>query len=136
MDRDYEEYFILTEMLEETDWALEGECNDIDCDKYMHKNLLKKKYKPVLEHNFSCLNKLKKEKTTILRLLSQKKFKKYRYTRCNVCKKYIDRLYSKNTIVSFTRQSKENKNWNEWKGIWSHNRCKSKVEIPNGWKRF
>jgi len=81
-----EEYYFLTEKLEEIDWALKGQCNDIDCNKYIYKDLLKKKYKPVLNHKFSCMNKLKKEKSVILGLLSQKRFNEYRYIRCSVCK--------------------------------------------------
>ena len=87
-----EEYYVLTEKLEEIGWALDGQCNDIDCDKYMYKDLLKKRYKPVLEHNFSCIKKLKNDKQTILRILSQNKYKKYRYIKCTVCKNHIDKL--------------------------------------------
>lgn len=74
-----EEYYILTDKLEEIEWSLEGKCNDIDCDKYMYKDLLKKRYKPVFEHNFSCTKKLKSEKEALLRILSQKKYKNYRF---------------------------------------------------------
>ena len=59
MQEDKEEYYVLTDKLEETEWAIEGKCNDIDCDKYLYKDLLKKKYEPVLKHNFSCIKKLK-----------------------------------------------------------------------------
>ena len=97
--RYFDEYFLLTEKLEEIDWALDGKCDDIDCDKYMYKDLLKKKYKPVLEHKFSCLEKLKQNKEAVLRILSQKKFKRFRYIKCHVCKKYID----KNGIVDLER---------------------------------
>ncbi len=31
-----DEYYILLETLEEVNWALEGSCNDIDCDKYRY----------------------------------------------------------------------------------------------------
>lgn len=130
-----EEYYFLTEKLEEINWALEGKCNDIDCNKYLYKNLLKKRYKPVLKHNYSCLDKLKREKLAILRLLSQKKFKKYRFQRCYVCEKYLDKLDDKNVIASFTKPSKENKKFHEWKGYWVHKKCKSKVKIPDGWKK-
>jgi len=57
-----DEYYFLIEKLDEVIWAIKGECNDIDCDKYLYKDLLKKIYKPVLEHNFSCFDKLKREK--------------------------------------------------------------------------
>ncbi|HEA46556.1 MAG TPA: hypothetical protein ENH99_02125 [Candidatus Pacearchaeota archaeon] len=131
-----EEYYFLTEKLEEVQWALEGECNDIDCDKYMYRDLLRKKYKPVLKHNYSCLDKLKKEKSVILGLLSQKKYRKYRLEACYICKKNLDKLGDKSEIISFTRSSKENKNFQEWKGYWIHKKCKSNAKIPKGWKRL
>lgn len=130
-----EEYYFLTEKLEEVDWALKGECNDIDCNKYLYKNLLKKKYKPVLNHEFSCLNKLRREKSAILGLLSQKKFKAYRYIKCNVCKINLDKLGGKGVIVSFTKKIKnKNRVYYEWKGAWVHMKCRAKIKIPSGWK--
>ncbi|MBI2499822.1 hypothetical protein HYV88_06265 [Candidatus Woesearchaeota archaeon] len=131
-----DEYYLLTEKLEEIQLGLEGKCNDIDCDKYIYKDLLKKKYKPVLKHNFSCIDSLKREKVAVLRLLSQKRFKKYRYTKCNVCKNMLDRLGNKSTIVSFTKPAKRNKGYHEWKGIWTHKKCQSKVKITKGWDKF
>ena len=127
-----EEYYFLTEKLEEINWALDGQCNDIDCDKYMYKDLLNKKYKPVLEHNFSCIKKLKSEKQAILRILSQNKYRKYRYIKCPICKDLIDQLSEKSTIRSFTRPL-ENK-MHEWKGIWVHKKCSKKVKTPKGWE--
>ncbi|MEX2017061.1 MAG: hypothetical protein WD876_01160 [Candidatus Pacearchaeota archaeon] len=135
-DKDKEEYFFLTEKLEEIEWALKGKCNDIDCDKYMYKDLLKKRYNPVLRHNYSCMNRLKMEKSAILRLLSLKKFRKYRFEKCHVCGKYLDKLDNKNLVISFTRPSKSNKNFHEWKGVWVHKKCKTKVKIPKGWKKL
>lgn len=46
-----DEYYFLIDKLDEVSWAIKGECNDIDCDKYLYKDLLKKRYKPILEHN-------------------------------------------------------------------------------------
>jgi hypothetical protein len=132
-----DEYYFLTEKLEEVGWALKGECNDIDCDKYIYRNLLKKRYKPILKHNFSCIKSLKMEKSAILRILSQERYKKYRYINCHVCKKTLDKLSNKSTIVSFTRRIKSNqKGYCEWKGIWTHKKCSSKVEAPSGWKKW
>ncbi len=132
-----DEYFVLTEKLEEIDWALEGKCNDIDCDKYMYADLLKKRYKPTLEHNFSCMKKLKIEKKSLIRILSQNKYKKYRYIKCPICKKDIDKLDNNHSkVVSFTRPSKNNKKYHEWKGVWTHNTCSKKVKTPIGWKKF
>jgi len=135
--KDKEEYYFLIEKLDGVEWALKGECNDIDCDKYMHKNLLKKKYKPVLEHNYSCMKKLKLEKEAILRLLSQKKYDKYRYVKCNVCKKSLDKLSNKAVIVPFTQESEfKGKKCFKWESVWVHKKCQSKVKIPEGWKKF
>src|SRR3989339_339415 len=135
--KDKEEYFLLTEKLDEINWAIDGKCNDIDCVKYMYKDLLKKRYKPVLEHNFSCMKKLKREREALLRILSQKKYKKYKFIKCRICKKEIDKLGKDSTIVSFTRPSVyNNKNCSEWKGVWAHISCASKVNTPIGWKKF
>src|SRR3989344_8294542 len=128
------EYYILTDKLDEINWALDGQCNDIDCDKYIYKDLLKKKYKPVLEHNFSCVKKLKHEKLAILRILSQNKYKKYRYIKCPICKDSVDKLSEKNTIKSFTKLL-ENKMY-EWNGIWVHKKCSKKLKTPDGWKTY
>ena len=133
---DQDEYYFLTEKLEEVQWALEGECNDIDCNKYMYKDLLKKKYKSVLDHNYSCLEVLQREKATILRLLSLKKFKKYRFEKCHVCRGALDKLDNSSTIVGFTKPSKEHKNSHEWNGYLTHKKCSSKVRTPKGWKRL
>ena len=134
--KDKEEYYFLTEKLEEVQWALKGKCNDIDCNKYMYKDLLKKKYKPVLNHNYSCLESLEREKSAILSLLSLKKFRKYRFKKCQVCGKKLDKLDDRNKIVSFTKPSITSKGYYEWKGYWTHKKCSSKVKTGEGWKRF
>lgn len=132
-----EEYYFLTEKLEEINWALEGQCNDMDCDKYMYKDLLKKKYKPVLKHNFSCIKQLRNEKEAVLRILSQRKYHKYRCKKCGVCKKELDTLSDKNVIVSFTKPVKNDKlGSSQWRGVWAHKKCSLKVKIPRGWKKF
>jgi len=131
-----DEYYLLTEKLEEIEWALDGKCDDIDCDKYMYKDLLKKKYGPVLEHNFSCMKKLESEKQTIMRLLSNKKYNSLRYIKCPVCKTKVDKLGETSKLVSFTRPSKHNIKCVEWNGVWTHNKCRLKVKIPEGWKKF
>ena len=136
MNKIRNEYYLLEEKLDEITWALEGKCNDIDCDKYMYKDLLKKKYKPVLKHSFSCLDKLKREKEAVMSLLSLKKFKKYRYKKCDVCKRNLDKLSDKNKIVSFTRPSPTNKRYYQWDGVWAHKKCSPKVKIPKGWKKL
>ena len=70
-ENDEDEYYFLIEKLEEVDWAIKGECDDIDCNKYVYKSLLKKGYRSVLEHNFSCVKKLKHEKYQLYRRLRQ-----------------------------------------------------------------
>ncbi len=134
--KEREEYWFLTEKLEEIECAIDGKCDDIDCDKFVYKNFLKKKYKPVLEHEFSCMEKLKIEKLAVLRILSQKKYRNYRYIKCKLCKKNVDTLDEKSKIVSFTRPSLNNDKYFEWKGVWAHKKCASKIKIPIGWKKF
>jgi len=134
--KDRDEYYFLTEKLDEISWAIKGGCNDIDCDKYLYKYLLKKKYRPVLEHNFSCMEHLKRDRAAVMRLLSQKKFRKYRYLACPVCKKLLDKLDDRNKIVNFTRPSPTHEKYHEWKGVWAHGSCVSKVKTPEGWKKM
>ena len=132
-----EEYYFLTEKLERVNWALEGQCDDIDCDKYIYLDCLKASHKPILEHNFSCMSKLKVEKDVILRLLSQRKYGRYRFEKCIVCKRSLDKLSNKSVIVSFTKPIKHNgKTCYQWKGVWTHRKCSSKVKIPKGWKKY
>ena len=134
-----DEYFFLTDKLDEIKWALEGKCNDIDCDRYMYKNLLKKKYKSVLEHSYSCLKKLKREQAAVLRMLSLSKFRKLRHKKCSTCRKLLDTLSNKSIIVSLTRPSGHMHNGQktyEWKGFWVHNACKKNFKNIVGWKRL
>ena len=131
-----DEYYLLTDKLEEIQWALEGKCDDIDCDKFMYIDLLKKRYKPVLKHNFSCLPSLKREKGAVMRLLSMKRFRRFRYNKCKGCKRQLDKLSDKSVIVSFTRPSqvKDYKGYTEWNGYYVHGKCKKIVKTPEGWK--
>ena len=135
-DKNRDEYYFLTNKLDEIIWSLKGECDDIDCDKYLYKDLLKKKYKPVLEHNFSCIESLMRDKATVMRILSDRKYRKYRYEKCASCKKLLDKLSDKNKIVSFIKQLLNNKEHHQWKGFWAHKNCESKIKIPKGWKKF
>src|SRR3989344_5889909 len=97
-----EEYYFLTEKLQEIDAALEGSCNDIDCDRYTYKYCLKKRYNPVLKHGFSCISPLKREKEAIMRIVSLSRYSKFRYGKCAVCGKKLDSLGREFSIVSFT----------------------------------
>ncbi|HLD06515.1 MAG TPA: hypothetical protein VJC16_03200 [Candidatus Nanoarchaeia archaeon] len=92
MNKRLDEYRVLTEKLDEIAWALEGKCNDIDCDKYMYKDLLKKKYKPALAHHYSCIPSLHREKGALMRLLSLRKFRRFRYKKCAICGRTADSL--------------------------------------------
>ncbi len=130
-----EEYYLLRDILDEINLGLEGKCNDIDCDKYIYKGLLKKKYKPVLEHNFSCLDSLKKQRNATLRLLSMRKFLKFRYEKCSICQKQLDTLSKDATIVGFTKPT-ENGKFYHYESIRTHQRCSRLVKIPRGWKKL
>lgn len=134
IDQKREEYYFLTEKLDEINSALDGNCNDIDCDKYIYKYCLKKKYKPVLKHGFSCIPSLKREKDAVMGILSLSRYKKYRYEKCSVCSKTLDTLGKEFAIVSFTRPS-EDKGAHYYKGVSVHKKCKSKVKTPEGWKK-
>lgn len=136
-EKNVAEYSLLCEKLDEVIWALEGKCNDIDCDKYMYQSLLKKKYKPVLRHSYSCILSLKREKAALLRLLSMAKFYRFRYKRCDVCKNKIDSLGKSFAIVSFTRPAElKDRKVYEWGSAQVHKTCKIKVKTPPGWKTW
>jgi hypothetical protein len=134
IDSKKEEFYFLTVKLDEINAALKGNCNDIDCDRYIYKDCLRKKYKPVLEHGFSCIPSLKREKEAVMGILSLSRYKKYRYERCNVCGKILDILGKEFAIVSFTRPCKDRKAF-EYQGIQVHKRCKDKVNTPEGWEK-
>ena len=129
-----EEYYFLTEKLDEINWALNGSCNDIDCDKYMYKDILKKRYKPVLKHGFSCMTSLKIEQEACLRILSLKRYKIYRYKKCQVCGKSLDKLSNKSVVVVFKRLIKNHKAY-QLKFIDAHRSCKKKAITPKGWDK-
>ncbi|MBI1935461.1 hypothetical protein HYS31_03390 [Candidatus Woesearchaeota archaeon] len=135
IDNKREEFYFLTERLQEIDAALEGNCNDIDCDKYIYKYCLKKIHKPVLRHGFSCTLSLKREKEAIMRIVSLTRYKKCRYLKCTVCGKKVDSLGKECSVVSFTRPCGD-KGYVEYKGIYAHKKCKRKVAVPDGWKRW
>lgn len=136
MNKYPDEYYFLAEKLEEITWALEGSCNDIDCDKYMYKELLKKRYNPILKHSYSCIPKLKLEKEAVMRLVSLKKFNKFRYKKCAMCKRKLDYLGKNFTIVSFTRPIEfKGKKVYEYRGIYVHKQCNRKVIVPASWQK-
>ena len=134
VDPKREEYYFLTGNLDEVTTALEGSCNDIDCDKYTYKYCLKKRYKPVLKHGFSCIPPLKREKEAVMRILSLPRYKKLRYGKCAVCGKKLDSLGNEYSIVSFTRPCGD-KDYVEYTGIHVHRKCKRKAAVPEGWEK-
>ena len=130
-----EEYYLLRDFLDEVNSALEGRCNDIDCDQYLYKELLKKRYSSVLEHHFSCMSCLHRQQKALLRLLSMKKFRKFRYEKCRVCQKKLDTLSDNATIVAFTKPTKNRKCYS-YKSVRAHRKCSRLVRIPKGWKKL
>ncbi len=135
MDKHKEEYFVLSERIEIVRWAISGSCDDIDCDRYLYKDLLRKKYGPVLEHNFSCIDKLKRDEKALLRILGDKRYKKFRYEICQVCKKLADKLDEKNEVVCFTKELMDGK-YLEIKTFFIHKKCYEKVKSPKGWNKI
>lgn len=157
-----EEYYFLTDKLEEVEYALKGECNDIDCDKYVYRALLKKKCKPVLKHSFSCIRSLKMEKDALMRILSLSRYNKFRFKKCEVCKRKLDLLGVDCTIVGFTRPDKQaraskghtispnssrpkandillktkKEKYFEFNSVYTHKKCRRKFVIPKGWERM
>lgn len=136
------EYNFLKQLLEEKKSYLEGDsCDDIDCDKYVYKDCLKKKYKPVLEHSFSCFPNLKHEIEVLTRLLSLPRYNKFRYKICPVCKKKIDELSNDCEIIGFTKPVNKDTEHRfgkafRFESAKTHKRCAKKFKIPDGWKKF
>ena len=130
-----EEYYELIDKLEKVQWEIDGECSDIDCDKYIYRDCLKKSFKPTLEHNFSCMAHVKHKKKIYEKLLGMKKYRKYRYKKCWVCKKMLDTLGDKAALVSFTKLTiaKKIKGY-QLKIEHIHKKCVKKVKVPKGWK--
>ena len=131
-----EEYYLITDFLDKVNWALEGDCDDVDCDKYTFRCCLKKKFRPILEHGYSCIEHLKRKKTTLMRLLSQTKYKRFRFKKCSVCKKNLDTLGKDYTLTSFTKPLKERKRYSQLELISSHKKCQRKVETPEGFSKM
>jgi|SRR3989344_4021640 len=130
-----EEYYLLRDFLDEINFALKDQCNDIDCDHYVYKELLKKKYRPVMEHRFSCIDSLNRQQDALLRLLSLKRFRKFRYEKCRVCQKKLDTLSDDATIVAFTKPT-ENRKFYRYESVRAHRKCSQLVKIPKGWKKL
>lgn len=72
-----------------------------------------------------------------MRLLSAKKFRRYRIKKCRVCKKPADTLGKEFDIVGFIRPTLHNKKKAyEWSGAIVHKKCGKKMVTPEGWQRF
>ncbi len=130
-----EEYYFLTNRLEEINNALEGFCNDVDCDEYLYRYCIKKKYKPVLNHKSSCIPSFKREKEALMRILSLSRYKKFRYEKCAVCGKKLDSVGNDFAVTGFIRPYKDHGSF-EYKGIHIHKKCERKVIVPEGWEKI
>jgi len=98
-------YWILTEVLENCNSIIRGACDDIDCPKYALRDELKKPA-DVIDHK-SCVQKAQSDKATILKFLLEPRFRKYRYEKCCVCHKLVDRLSEKFHIETITGKPTE-----------------------------
>ena len=131
-----EQYYILTELLDTITWQIRGDCEDIDCNKYIYKNELKK-FHPVLDHKISCIPVLKRQKAAIFHLLGDKKFKQYRYEPCDVCKKQLDTLDDNNKLTTFSSKKPSGKTtFYQMLSYRTHKTCKKKLSIPEGFEKF
>lgn len=132
------QYYLLIELLDSIKWQFDGQCEDIDCDKYLYRNCLKKKYKPALEHNFSCMPKLKRNHQAVMDLLSDKKFRKLRYKKCQVCKLKLDTLDDRNPISTFKSQRLTTGRFKGYqiKTYRTHKHCQKKLKPPEGFEPF
>jgi hypothetical protein len=126
-----DEYYLLSERLYDVKAALRGDCDDIDCDHYIYKELLKKKYGPVLKHSFSCKESLEREKAALLRLLSLDRFRKVRHKPCAACGKLVDTLNER--LVGFRKPLAGG--YVEVKHVWAHRACARSVKAPKGWSK-
>ena len=134
------QYYLLTGLLDSVKWQIKGGCEDIDCDKYIYLDCMKKsKRVTVLKHKFSCIPKLKRDYKAIIELLDDKKFRKLRYKKCPVCHRLLDSLSDYNPLKSFI--SKTPKGTGKFKGYemriyQTHKRCKKKLKVPEGFRYF
>ena len=127
-----EEYYLLTDHLDEFNQALDGDCDDVDCDKYLFREYLKKRFKPLLEHGFSCIEGLKRQKAVLMRLVSLPKYKRFRFKKCPVCKNEMDKLGEDYMITCFTEPTEKKKKYYKMEIRSSHTKCKSKLNAPKG----
>lgn len=135
-----DQYWLLTDLLDNTKWQLEGDCEDIDCNRYIYLDSMKRKSVcTVLDHKFSCVPKLKRDYKSIMGLLSEKKFRKLRYKKCDVCAKLLDTLNNKNPITTFIAKKLSGKGkikGFECKMFRTHKQCKKMLKVPEGFRRW
>lgn len=129
-----EEYLYLTRRLDIVNQGLEGYCDDVDCDKYVYKDVLKKDFKPTLDHSYSCIGTLVREKKALIRVLSLPRYKEDRYEKCPVCKVLMDKLDEKGVVLFMLTKPLKNGN-SQIHIIRCHEKCKLKFKIPKGWKK-
>ena len=126
---------VLSDLRERVIWQIEGSCEDANCDKYIYLDLFKKKYKPILEHSYSCMPSLKRELATFNSVLSLSRYKKYRFQPCDICKKPYDDLgYDAAPIIGFIAKEAKN-NFYEWRSVHTHAKCRRFVKTPEGFKK-
>ena len=129
------EYFYLINQLDIINNYLTGNvCDDIDCDRYMYKDCLKK-HRPILEHKFSCFPMLKRDRDSLMRILSLPKYKRFRYCKCAVCGKIVDKLGKYFHIEGYTKKCEDSSCYH-WDSSYMHKGCKKKFKIPKGWKKM
>ena len=132
------QYYLLVDFLDRTKWQLRGDCEDIDCDKYIYRTSLKKHH-PTLEHSYSCFPSLQRQLQSLMALLSDKKFKRFRFKRCEVCANPLDTLDDKNPFSSFIEIEPKKKGkfkGYEFKSFRTHPRCRKLLPTPQGFKAF
>lgn len=133
------QYWFLKSRRDDITWQIKGGCEDIDCDHFIEKRLLKKKYKPALTHSFSCVPKLKYERALLEDLLKHRIFKSLRYRPCDFCKKTLDDLDQKNPPVMFIAIKPtitKNRKGYATEIMKVHTYCRRKLKAPDGFKAF
>ena len=95
-------YLILNENLENCEDIINNECDDIDCSKFKYAKELRNPYN-IISHA-SCVKKAKSEKEIILEFLKEKRFNRFRYKKCCVCKKKLDTLSKEYHIEMITKK--------------------------------
>jgi hypothetical protein len=129
-----DEYHYLTNRLDTVKVAIEGSCDDIDCDQFIYKDILIDECGPVLNHQSSCMQHLHKEHAALMRILSMQRYAQERYRSCDVCQDQLDTLGEEYTIVGYMQEIQGEEVY-EYRSYCVHAGCKMEVRIPDGWKK-